>query len=42
MEVLYAMSKNDLSDMESARLLRDFLRHNKVMTALDLSRNANG
>jgi Ran GTPase-activating protein (RanGAP) involved in mRNA processing and transport len=31
--------ENDLNDMDSARLLRDILRRNKTMTALDLSGN---
>jgi Ran GTPase-activating protein (RanGAP) involved in mRNA processing and transport len=33
------MSDNFLNDMESAELLRDILRSNKTMTALDLSEN---
>jgi Leucine-rich repeat (LRR) protein len=36
------ISDNDLDDMESARLLREILRHNKTITALDLSRNRFG
>jgi hypothetical protein len=36
------LSDNELGSTESARLLRDVLRHNKTMTALDLSRNAFG
>jgi Ran GTPase-activating protein (RanGAP) involved in mRNA processing and transport len=31
------MSDNSLNDMESARSLRDIIRHNKTMTSLDLS-----
>jgi Ran GTPase-activating protein (RanGAP) involved in mRNA processing and transport len=31
------MSNNNLDDIESARLLRDILRHNKSITTLDLS-----
>jgi Ran GTPase-activating protein (RanGAP) involved in mRNA processing and transport len=33
------ISENDLSDMDSAGLLRDILRSNKTMTTLDLSWN---
>jgi Ran GTPase-activating protein (RanGAP) involved in mRNA processing and transport len=33
------IGRNDLNGMESARLLRDILRSNKTMTALDLSMN---
>jgi hypothetical protein len=33
------LSSNNLNDFVSAALLRDILRHNKTMTALDLSRN---
>jgi Ran GTPase-activating protein (RanGAP) involved in mRNA processing and transport len=36
------ISENNLTDMESATLLRDILRCNESMTALDLSRNAFG
>jgi hypothetical protein len=33
------ISKNNLIDMQSAEILRDILRHNKTMTALNLSAN---
>jgi Ran GTPase-activating protein (RanGAP) involved in mRNA processing and transport len=33
------ISENNLSDMESARLLRDIIRYNKTITTLDLSGN---
>jgi hypothetical protein len=36
------MSTNNLIDMEAARLIRDILRRNKTMTALDLSFNLFG
>jgi Ran GTPase-activating protein (RanGAP) involved in mRNA processing and transport len=36
------MSDNNLNDMESAEFLRDILRRNKTMTALDLSGNTFG
>jgi Ran GTPase-activating protein (RanGAP) involved in mRNA processing and transport len=36
------MSGNSLIDMESAEVIRDILRSNKTMTALDLSRNVFG
>jgi Leucine-rich repeat (LRR) protein len=36
------MSDNDLNDMESTQLLRDILRNNKTMTALDLHWNRFG
>jgi Ran GTPase-activating protein (RanGAP) involved in mRNA processing and transport len=36
------ISRNDLSEIDSAEILRDILRLNKTMTALDLSRNAFG
>jgi Ran GTPase-activating protein (RanGAP) involved in mRNA processing and transport len=36
------MSWGDLDDMDSANLLRDILRRNKTMTALDLSGNGFG
>jgi hypothetical protein len=36
------LSWNDLNDMDSAAMLRDILRHNKTMTAIDLSENLFG
>jgi Ran GTPase-activating protein (RanGAP) involved in mRNA processing and transport len=36
------ISRNNLMDMESAEFLRDSIRRNKTMTALDLSANAFG
>jgi Ran GTPase-activating protein (RanGAP) involved in mRNA processing and transport len=36
------LSWNDLNDMDSARLLRDIIRNNKIMTALDLPGNRFG
>jgi hypothetical protein len=36
------ISENDLFDMDSAEILRDVLRSNKIMTALDLSGNKFG
>jgi Ran GTPase-activating protein (RanGAP) involved in mRNA processing and transport len=36
------MSRNNLIDMRSAEILRDILRHNKTMTAVDLSWNKFG
>jgi Ran GTPase-activating protein (RanGAP) involved in mRNA processing and transport len=36
------LSWNDLNDMESAEMLRDILRSNKTMTALDLAGNKLG
>jgi Ran GTPase-activating protein (RanGAP) involved in mRNA processing and transport len=36
------ISSNNFNDMESARLLRDIIRCNKTMTALDVSRNSFG
>jgi hypothetical protein len=38
---LLDVSGNDLNDMHSARLLRDILRRNKTLTALNLSWNNN-
>jgi hypothetical protein len=36
------LSGNDLNDMDSARLLRNIIRNNKIMTALNLSGNRFG